>query len=82
MTLVVGVDSSTQSCKVIVCDADTGRVVREGRSPHPDGTEVSPAGWWSALKEALTEAGGTPRIRERYTELRDRTEGWSRPVEA
>jgi len=62
VTLVVGVDSSTQSCKVIVCDADTGRVVREGRAPHPDGTEVSPAVWWSALKDAIAEAGGTEDV--------------------
>ena len=31
MTLVAGMDSSTQSCKVLVCDADTGQVVREQR---------------------------------------------------
>ena len=30
MTLVAGVDSSTQSCKVVVCDAATGAVVRAG----------------------------------------------------
>ena len=29
MTLVAGIDSSTQSCKVLVCDAATGEVVRE-----------------------------------------------------
>ena len=42
MTLVAGVDSSTQSCKVVVCDAETGAVVRSGTAPHPDGTEVDP----------------------------------------
>ena len=31
MTLVAGVDSSTQSCKVVVCDAETGQVVRQAR---------------------------------------------------
>ena len=41
-TLVAGVDSSTQSCKVVVCEAATGRVVRTGRAPHPDGTQVDP----------------------------------------
>lgn len=49
MTLVAGVDSSTQSCKVVVVDAATGRIVRERRTPHPDGTEVDPAAWWAAL---------------------------------
>ena len=29
--LVAGIDSSTQSCKVVVCDADTGEIVRSGR---------------------------------------------------
>ena len=35
MTLVAGVDTSTQSTKVVVCDADTGEVLREGRTAHP-----------------------------------------------
>nr|BFE62475.1 xylulokinase [Dactylosporangium thailandense] len=56
MTLVAGVDTSTQSTKVLVCDADTGAVVREGRAGHPDGTEVAPGHWWTALREAT--AGG------------------------
>jgi xylulokinase len=56
--LVAGVDSSTQSCKVLVVDADTGRVVRSGRAAHPDGTEVAPAAWEAALDEALASAGG------------------------
>ncbi len=58
MTLVMGVDSSTQSCKVVVTDAETGVVVREGRGSHPNGTEVDPAAWWSALQAAIAEAGG------------------------
>lgn len=58
MPLVAGVDSSTQSVKVVVCDAATGEVVRQGRAPHPDGTEVAPARWWEALQLALAESGG------------------------
>ncbi|MEO6792087.1 MAG: xylulokinase [Ornithinibacter sp.] len=54
--LVAGVDTSTQSCKVLVCDADTGETVRTGRAPHPDGTEVDPSAWWAAWQEAT--AGG------------------------
>ncbi len=50
--LVAGVDTSTQSTKVLVCDADTGEVVREGRAGHPDATEVDPAHWWRAFGEA------------------------------
>ncbi|WP_448608234.1 xylulokinase [Geodermatophilus sp. URMC 60] len=58
MPLVAGVDSSTQSCKVVVRDAESGRLVREGRAPHPDGTEVDPAAWRTALRAAIAEAGG------------------------
>jgi xylulokinase len=52
MALVAGVDSSTQSTKVVVCVAETGEVVREGRAAHPDGTEVHPDEWWRAYTEA------------------------------
>ena len=58
MTLVAGIDSSTQSCKVLVCDAATGEVVREGRAGHPDGTEIAPAAWEAAAREAIAAAGG------------------------
>jgi xylulokinase len=54
----MGVDSSTQSCKVMIVDAATGAVVREGRAPHPGGTEVHPAAWWDALQAAIATAGG------------------------
>src|SRR3954453_14433673 len=53
-----GGGSSTQSCKVLVVDADTGRVVREGRAAHPEGTEVDPQAWESALLDAAESAGG------------------------
>jgi xylulokinase len=58
MALVLGVDSSTQSCKVVVTDAATGAIVRQGRASHPDGTEVDPAAWWTGLQAALADAGG------------------------
>lgn len=54
MTLVAGVDSSTQSTKVVVCDAASGQVVRQGQAPHPDGTEVDPAGWERALTDVCS----------------------------
>ncbi|HET6654098.1 MAG TPA: xylulokinase [Nocardioides sp.] len=56
--LVAGVDSSTQSCKVVVRDAASGELVRQGRAAHPDGTEVDPAAWWTALQKAVADAGG------------------------
>ncbi|GIH27474.1 xylulokinase [Acrocarpospora phusangensis] len=58
MTLVAGVDSSTQSCKVVIREAATGALVREGRASHPDGTEVHPDHWWQALQQAIDQAGG------------------------
>jgi len=48
MTLVAGVDSSTQSCKVDIVDSATGSTVRSGRAPHVVGTEVDPEVWWRA----------------------------------
>ena len=58
LKLVAGVDSSTQSCKVVIRDAATGQLVREGRANHPDGTEIAPAHWVSALDTAIAAAGG------------------------
>lgn len=58
MALVAGVDSSTQSCKIVIRDAATGAAVRSGRAPHPDGTEVDPTAWWGALLTAIADAGG------------------------
>ncbi|MBX6372179.1 MAG: xylulokinase [Acidothermus sp.] len=57
-TLVAGVDSSTQACKVVIRDAASGALVREGRAPHPPGTEVEPEAWWQALSAAVAAAGG------------------------
>lgn len=54
MTLVAGVDSSTQATKVVVCDARTGAVVRHGRAAHPEGTEVPPQAWADALDTACS----------------------------
>jgi len=62
MGLVAGVDSSTQSCKVVVRDAETGALVRSGSARHPDGTEVDPTAWWSALREAFESAGGVSDV--------------------
>ncbi|WP_426323736.1 xylulokinase [Microbacterium sp. E-13] len=58
MSLVMGVDSSTQSCKVVITDAATGAVVRQGRASHPEGTSVDPEAWWTALQAAIAQAGG------------------------
>ncbi len=57
----MGVDSSTQSTKIEVRDADTGELVTSGRADHPPTTpprsEQDPEAWWSALGEAFNRAG-------------------------
>ncbi|WP_144660886.1 xylulokinase [Paenarthrobacter nicotinovorans] len=58
MPLVAGIDSSTQSCKVVIRDSVTGALVRQGRASHPEGTEIHPDHWWTALQEAIAAAGG------------------------
>lgn len=52
MSLVLGIDSSTQSCKALLVDADTGRIEAEGRASHPGGTQVDPAAWLAAMAQA------------------------------
>ncbi len=53
--LVAGVDTSTQSVKVVACDLESGAVVRSGRADHPVGTEVSAAAWLTAYREATAD---------------------------
>ena len=60
--LVAGVDSSTQSVKVVVRDAQTGELIRHGRRSHPDGTEINPEIWKEALFGALTEADALDEV--------------------
>ncbi|MDQ1654130.1 MAG: xylulokinase [Cryptosporangiaceae bacterium] len=61
MPVVAGVDSSTQSCTVLLRDANDGRVIASASAPHPRTTppvsEQDPAAWWSALAEAGAAAG-------------------------
>jgi xylulokinase len=61
MPLVAGVDSSTQSTKVEVRDADSGELVASASAPHPATTpprsEQDPAAWWAAFESAWAAAG-------------------------
>lgn len=50
--LVAGIDSSTQSTKVLLVRAADGVVVDQASAPHPPGTEVDPMLWWEALQQA------------------------------
>ncbi|AKA03777.1 sugar kinase [Streptomyces noursei ZPM] len=47
-------DSSSESTRIVVCDADTGAVIRQGYAPHPveKGPEVDPQAWLMSLGEA------------------------------
>lgn len=63
--LVVGVDSSTQSVKVLLVDTATGQVVARGQEPHTvtagPGHESDPEQWWEALHTALGRCGDLVR---------------------
>ena len=50
--LVAGVDSSTQSTKVILCEAEDGTIVGRGSALHPAGTECPPQACCSADHQA------------------------------
>jgi xylulokinase len=55
--VVLGVDSSTQSTKVVAREVRSGRVRFLGRAPHPPTTpprsEQDPEAWWAALSGLL-----------------------------
>ena len=52
--VVLGIDSSTQSTKVLVVDLETGDQLAEGRAPHSGANVQDPRDWWSALKLAIS----------------------------
>ncbi|QIJ62442.1 FGGY family carbohydrate kinase [Streptomyces sp. JB150] len=63
MGIVAGLDSSPDFTRIVVCDTDTGAVLRQGYAPHPlespDGgrpSDVDPQAWLLSLGEAA--AGG------------------------
>ncbi len=52
MALVIGVDSSTQSTKAVLVDAESGAVLESQSAPHPAGTSVDPHAWLDAFDQA------------------------------
>jgi xylulokinase len=58
MARVAGVDSSTQSVKIVVRDSESGALLAQASHPHPDGTEVDPQHWLEALHKVIAEVGG------------------------
>lgn len=61
MALVVGIDSSTQSTKAELRDAETGELIATGKAAHPPTqppvSEQEPNAWWSALADAVGQLG-------------------------
>jgi xylulokinase len=59
--VVLGVDSSTQSTKVLAVDVDSGEVLARGQAAHTvstgAGRETDPEVWWTALQDALGQIG-------------------------
>ncbi|RFU83305.1 sugar kinase [Streptomyces triticagri] len=59
MGIVAGLDSSSEYTRIVVCDTDTGAVLKQGYAPHPvEGkpSDVDPQAWLLSLGEAA--AGG------------------------
>jgi xylulokinase len=59
MAISAGIDCSTQNTKIVVCDSDTGAILRENRAPHPGATaaggptaEIDPQAWLRSLGAA------------------------------
>jgi xylulokinase len=57
MSIVIGVDSSTQSCKVLAVDAENGEIVSAASAGHPDVTAIDPRIWSGAVRQAWHSAG-------------------------
>ncbi|MFH8836321.1 FGGY family carbohydrate kinase [Streptomyces sp. NPDC017868] len=59
MGIVAGLDSSAEFTRIVVCDTDTGAVLRQGYAAHPGepkAVDVDPQTWLLSLGEAA--AGG------------------------
>ncbi|MFF4171905.1 FGGY family carbohydrate kinase [Streptomyces sp. NPDC001744] len=57
MGIVAGLDSSAEFTRIVVCDTDTGAVLRQGYAPHPGepkAVDVDPQTWLLSLGEAAT----------------------------
>lgn len=53
--VVLGIDSGTQSTKVVAVDLETGDIVGEARSVHSGADTQDPRDWWVALVAAVRE---------------------------
>jgi xylulokinase len=53
--VVLGIDSGTQSTKVLAVDLASGEIVAEGRAPHSGASVQDPRDWWRALGDAIAQ---------------------------
>lgn len=65
--LVAGIDSSTQSCTIVIRQVSDGAVIATARAPHPPTTppksEQCPDCWWTALQAGFSDLSEfVPRI--------------------
>ncbi|WP_329458012.1 xylulokinase [Streptomyces sp. NBC_01497] len=57
MGIVAGLDSSSAATRIVVCDTDTGAVLRQGYAPHPvdpKAADIDPQAWLLSLGEAAS----------------------------
>ena len=61
MSLVIGIDSSTQSTKAELRDIESGELIATGKAAHPPTqppvSEQDPNSWWTALIDAVQQLG-------------------------
>ena len=67
MSIVAGIDSSTQSCTVELRDGTSGALLGQARAPHPPTSpprsEQDARSWWAALRIALAGAADAAGVR-------------------
>jgi xylulokinase len=51
--IVLGIDSSTQSTKVVAVDLESGAEIAESRTPHTGADVQDPRDWWVALGTSI-----------------------------
>ncbi|MCP4246207.1 MAG: xylulokinase [bacterium] len=68
--IFMGVDSGTQSTKVLLVDGEGGEVLASGSAPHrlidglgPGHLEQHPQGWFTALEQALAQALASGKVK-------------------
>ena len=67
--IVIGIDSGTQSVKVLCVSAETGDVIASASAPHalieslpPGHLEQHPADWFDAMNHAMVAALNSPGV--------------------